>query len=225
MSRDLNDLTPEFKTKVEALLSACQASDYRMKPFFTLRTPFDQAKLWRQSRSQKEVDHMLKRLDEHKADFLIHCIESVGSQHGRPVTRVIPGFSWHQWGEAIDCFWELDGRAEWSSRKKINDKNGYRNYADIAKEIGLTSGGFWRTFKDWPHVQMQQTSNPGLVFSVEDINQEMIRRFSTGDELLTNNVTPIGSTQTASSTQSDASTSPKEAATTQPKTVSEKRAS
>lgn len=228
MSRNLNDLTPEFKAKVEELLSVCDASGYQMKPYFTLRTPFEQAKLWRQSRTRNEVDHMLKRLDKHKADFLIHCIESVGSQQGRPVTRVIPGFSWHQWGEAIDCFWQVNGRAEWSNRKKINQQNGYRNYADMAKSLGLTSGGFWRTFKDWPHVQMQTTTNPGLVFSVEDINQEMIRRFSDGETPAISNVTPIGATQgttPAASVSTETKTEPASAPSpAESTTVSEKRA-
>jgi len=177
MSRDLNDLTPEFRVQVEQLISACDASGYPMRPFFTLRTPFEQGKLWRQSRSRKQVDQKLSELRDNGADFLAHCIESVGSQNGRHVTNAIPGFSWHQWGEAVDCFWLVDGGAEWSTRRKINGVNGYINYATIAKPMGLTAGGFWSTFKDWPHVQLHKEGSPKRIHSLQEIDQEMINRF------------------------------------------------
>jgi len=71
----------------------------------------------------------------------------------------------------------LNGKAEWSTRKKVNEINGYVNYATKAKSLGLTAGGFWSSFKDWPHVQMRKDANPRRVFSLEEINQEMQNRF------------------------------------------------
>lgn len=178
MSRDLNDLIPDFKTQVEQLLSTCDYSGYSMEQFFTLRTPFEQGKLWRQSRSRQQVDQRINELRKNGAHFLAHCIESVGPQNGWHVTDAIPGFSWHQWGEAVDCFWLVNGDAEWSIRRKINGVNGYVNYATIAKSMGLTAGGFWSSLKDWPHVQLRKESNAGKVFSIREINQEMADRFS-----------------------------------------------
>ncbi|MCD6526312.1 MAG: M15 family metallopeptidase [Desulfuromonas sp.] len=178
MSRDLNDLLPEFKTQVEQLLARCEASGYPMRPFFTLRTPFEQGKLWRQSRSRQQVERKIEELSRDGAVFLAHCIESVGPQNGRHVTNAIPGFSWHQWGEAVDCFWLLDGDAEWSTRRQLNGINGYGNYAGIAKSMGLTAGGFWSSFKDWPHIQLRRESNPGRNFILQQINQQMADRFS-----------------------------------------------
>lgn len=177
MSRDLNDLVPEFKTQVEALLAACDASGYPMRQFFTLRSPFEQGKLWRQSRTRQQVDRKIEELRNNGAEFLARCIESVGPQDGRHVTNAIPGYSWHQWGEAVDCFWLVNGDAEWSTRKKINGKNGYVNYATLAKSMDLSAGGFWISFKDWPHVQLRHESNPGKVFSLQQINQAMADRF------------------------------------------------
>ncbi len=177
MSRDLNDLVFDFKTQVIELLRLCDESGYEMRPFFTLRTPFEQAKLWRQSRTTQQIQEKTNMLNSNGARFLAHCIESVGPQNGRHVTNAIPGFSWHQWGEAVDCFWLLDGAAEWSRRKKVNGNNGYAEYALHAKEIGLTAGGYWSSFKDWPHVQLRSESNPGRVYSLEQINQKMSSRF------------------------------------------------
>jgi len=177
MSRDLNDLVPEFRPRVEELLTLCDRSGYAMRQFFTLRTPFEQGKLWRQSRSSEEVQQRIEELQNVGADFLAHCIESVGPQNGRHVTNAIPGLSWHQWGEAVDCYWLLDGNAEWSTRKKIDGRNGYANYAEKATSLGLTAGGFWSSFRDWPHVQMRKASNPGRIFSLQEINREMADRF------------------------------------------------
>ena len=177
MSRDLNDLVPDFRIQVEQLLAECESSGYTMKPFFTLRTPFEQGKLWRQSRSGQQVFQKINELKNMGADFLAYCIESVGPQQGRHVTNAIPGMSWHQWGEAVDCYWLLNGTAEWSTRKKINNVNGYANYAMLAKTHGLDAGGHWSSFKDWPHVQFRGVSHPGKLFSLKEINEEMEKRF------------------------------------------------
>jgi uncharacterized protein (UPF0297 family) len=77
----------------------------------------------------------------------------------------------------VDCFWLLDGNAEWSTRKKVNGVNGYVNYAEKAKSLELTAGGYWSYFKDWPHVQMRKESNPRHIFRLQEINKEMANRF------------------------------------------------
>jgi hypothetical protein len=51
------------------------------------------------------------------------------------------------------------------------------NYATQARTLGLTAGGFWSSFKDWPHVQLRQASNPGRVFSLRRIDRAMRERF------------------------------------------------
>lgn len=177
MSRDLQALITPFKDKIEELLSSCMNSGYTMRPYFTKRDPLEQARLWRQSRSREEIVEKLRWLNQNNAVFIAHCIESVGPQYGSHVTNAIPGLSWHQWGEAVDCFWLLEGRAEWSTRKQVGSINGYHNYADLARQSGLTAGGHWRSFKDWPHVQYRPESNPGRIFSLVEIDNEMQQRF------------------------------------------------
>ncbi len=182
MSRELSKLLPEFREHVEGLLDDCEASGYPMRPFFTVRTPFEQARLWRQSRSTRQIHAKLAELEAAGASFLAHCIESVGPQYGRHVTNAIPGFSWHQWGEAVDCFWLLDGDAEWSTRKKVNGTNGYLNYAILARDRGLTAGGFWHTFRDWPHVQWRPESSPRRLYEVGEVDRVMEARFGAAEE-------------------------------------------
>src|SRR5262249_45312977 len=87
------------------------------------------------------------------------------------------------WGEAIDCFWEVDGQAEWSITRKVNGVNGFRVYAEEADSMGLTAGLLWTHFKDAPHVQMREDNNPkSSGKSWIEIDQTMRERFG-GDVL------------------------------------------
>lgn len=155
----LTGLDPAFTASLKATLDACAAEGAPMVPYFGIRTPFEQGKLWRQSRSVDQVADRVADLRARGADFLAHCIDSVGPQHGPQVTNAIPGYSWHQWGEAMDCYWLRDGKAEWSTEVG-GVRNGYRIFAHIASDQGLTAGGYWQSLKDWPHVQKRKAGSP-----------------------------------------------------------------
>ncbi|GAB4023727.1 hypothetical protein GCM10028808_74830 [Spirosoma migulaei] len=178
MAADLNTLVPEFKVKVEQLLENCLKQGIEMRPNEALRGPLKQAIYWRQSRSIEEINKKIKELRVKEAPFLADCLEKVGPQHGKHVTDVIPGVSWHQWGEALDCLWIVKGEAEWSLTKLVNGLNGFKVYAQEAKKIGIEAGFFWPKFKDSPHVQLRKTANPSVILSLSDISKVMQERFS-----------------------------------------------
>jgi len=178
MAVDLNILTPDFRTKVLQLLAQCKNKEgIEMHPNEGLRDPFKQARYWRQSRPTSEIKAKINELHAQGATFLAHCIESVGPQHGPHVTNAIPGLSWHQYGEALDCFWLVNGHAEWSTTKLIHGKNGFQVYANLASHFGLAAGGLWTSFKDWPHVQMSEASSPLDKFTILEIDAVMQERF------------------------------------------------
>jgi peptidoglycan LD-endopeptidase CwlK len=177
MSIDLSLLVPEFQDKLNGLLAACRGKGVEMLPYFGIRTPFEQAKLWRQSRTADEVARKIADLRSQGAPFLAHCLDSVGPQNGAPVTKAIPGLSWHQWGEAVDCAWVVAGKTEWSLQKKVNGINGYQLYAEQARALGIDAGGLWKSFKDWPHVQLRPASSPLKVLSLAEIDKAMQERF------------------------------------------------
>lgn len=177
MAADLDKLVPEFKPLVLQLVGRCQERGVEMRPNNGLRDPFEQARLWRQSRSTEEIQAKIAEFERAGAGFLAQCLRSVGPQHGDHVTDTPPGFSWHQWGEALDCFWVVDGKAEWSTQRLVDGVNGYRVFADEAETLGLTAGGHWKKFKDWPHVQLRPASNVGSVMSVAEIDVAMQARF------------------------------------------------
>src|SRR5512137_2618771 len=133
MAADLDKLDTDLKAKVIRLLELCNASGIVMRPNNGLRDPFEQGRLWRQSRSTEEIHEKINELENNGAPFLADCIRRVGPQHGNHVTDTPPGISWHQWGEALDCFWLVNGKAEWSTTKLINGLNGYKVYADEAE--------------------------------------------------------------------------------------------
>lgn len=179
MAANLDDLTPTFRDAVSRLLSALKGSGCEMRPYFTIRDPFTQARLWRQSRSIEEIQDKVAALRQAGAPFLAQCIESVGPQHGDHVTDAVPGLSWHQWGEAVDCFWVVGGKAEWSATRRVGGVNGYRLYAEQAQALGLTAGGFWPRLKDWPHVQQRVQGSPLGTMDFPAIDAAMRQRFGT----------------------------------------------
>ena len=170
-------LDPAFLDKLHTLLTACSDQGVEMRPYFGIRTPVEQAKLWRQSRTSEQVKAKIAELKAGGAPYLAACIEKAGPQSGPPVTNAIPGLSWHQWGEAVDAAWIIDGKTEWSTQKKIDGINGYAVYAAQAQIQGLNSGGLWRSLKDWPHVQLRSAGSPLKIMSLAEVDQTMQAKF------------------------------------------------
>lgn len=162
---NLNALDPGFRSKVDQLLANCTSRGVAMRPYFGLRSPITQAKLWRQSRAIEEIDSEIARLRAGGAPFLASCIELAGPQQGKPVTNAPPGLSWHQWGQALDCFWVYQGKASWSGA-------GYDVYSEEAKRLGLTTISWERD-----HVQLRPEGSPEAVFSLAEIDRAMKDRF------------------------------------------------
>lgn len=177
MAADLTPLVGAFRTKLERVLKRCKTEGYEMRPYMALRTTLEQAKLWRQSRSIEQINAKIAEFRAAGAPFLAASLVKAGPQNGDPVTNAAPGLSWHQWGEAADCFWLVDGKAEWSTKRLINGRNGYQVFANIAQAEGLTAGGLWSSFKDWPHVQLRKAGSPLPEMTLAQVDAEMKRRF------------------------------------------------
>lgn len=180
MSRSLDDLTPEFKTKVESVLAIAATRGVIMKPFFTLRSVYDQAKLWRQSRTTAEIRGAIDMLHKNGAPFLASVLDGVGPQSGRWATNALPAFSWHQHGEAVDCYWDVFGKTEWNATH--DPDNGYEVYATLAKEQGLEAGHFWSAkAKDSVHIQLRAGSVEKMLerhgLSMTDLDNMMKEKF------------------------------------------------
>lgn len=80
------------------------------------------------------------------------------SKPGKVVTKARGGYSYHNFGVAVDYALLLpDGRSvSWDTKLDGNgDKRAdWIQVAQIGKDLGFTWGGDWTSFPDFPHLQM-----------------------------------------------------------------------
>jgi peptidoglycan LD-endopeptidase CwlK len=74
---------------------------------------------------------------------------------GPQTTRAGAFESWHQYGLAADCAFVRDGRIVVSEREPWA-ASGYALYGEIARSVGFTWGGGWRSLKDLGHVELRR---------------------------------------------------------------------
>src|SRR5258707_1340603 len=125
----LAQLDPDFAAVVRQVLAATEAKGITMRPNSAARSPWEQAKLWRQSRSTEQIRAAGQQMKDEGAPWLADVLAAVGPQHGDHVTNALPGKSAHQYRLAVDCFWLRNGEAEWQ------DMTGYRIYATQAQSF------------------------------------------------------------------------------------------
>lgn len=176
--KELEGLRGGFTARVEAMLKSLEADGVHMRITAGLRMPLEQARLWRQSRGAEEIRSAVAHLKACGAPFLAEVLEQAPAGNGPAVTRSLPGLSWHQWGEAVDCVWLVEGKPEWSTSRIAGGVNGYHAYAEAARQAGLTAGGLWPRFPDWPHVQQRPHPSPlAAGLSLKRIDEVMKQRF------------------------------------------------
>ena len=175
MSIEVSLLSKEFRTRLLDLIAACKARGVTMAPFLTLRTPQEQASLWRQGRTAADAELKALALQNAKAPFLANCLRENVPRETNLVTDVLPGYCWHQWGEACDCVWVDKGnRVNWHVKQLVCGVNGYQVFVEEINKAGLTSGSAFEK-PDWPHVQLQKDKPIDLGLPL--IESEMKKRF------------------------------------------------
>ena len=178
MESRLDGLEPRFRGALEGVIGDLRDDGIELRVTVGLRRPEEQARLWRQSLAREEVEAVGRHLRQAGAYYLAEVLVDCGPCHGPPVTKALPGLSWHQWGEAADCLWIVNGVAEWSLTRVVARDNGYLALARKAEAAGLTPGGLWRRFPDFPHVQMRPEASPLMAgLSLKAIDEAMRARF------------------------------------------------
>ena len=175
----LESLVPKFAEKMSEVIANCKSLGIIMKPWEALRSPLVQAAYWKQGRDPMEIKNKIDELYIQDLSFIARCLEISEIREGNIITNALPGCSWHQWGEAIDCVWVYKGEVIWNvDVKNENGVNGYFIYAREAKNAGLNAGLYWDTFVDAFHVQYRSYDSPLSLFTLKEINRIMALHYS-----------------------------------------------
>ena len=169
-SRELKDLVPELRKKANQVVEICKKNNVDILIYCTLRTLEDQAKLFRQGRSRVAINKKIEELNSKGYNFLSDIIKKVGPQNEtKIVTNAAPGFSWHNYRKAFDAVPIVGGKAMWS-----NSHPSWIVYGDACLEVGLTWAGTWKTFKEYPHAQLDPGNPITSSTNPEDIKKYFI---------------------------------------------------
>ena len=171
MSRNIDDLQPEIQPlcrKHIELFNERSPEAMELLVYCTLRSPREQAILYRKSRTRSQIDHKKNELTTMGYPELAKIIDDVGPQGtaedlGHHVTNAGPGESYHNYGLAYDSVPQQGGKLLW------NDHAHYRLYGSIAAELGLEWAGNWIHFKEFPHTQKGKGGNPLKVMDREKV--------------------------------------------------------
>lgn len=108
---------------------------------------------------RKATEQLLAICEQKGIDMIItHGLRTIDEQNalyakgrtapGSIVTNAKGGTSYHNYGLAIDYCLIKDGKALWV----VNED--WRAVASEAKKLGFEWGGDWKSFRDYPHLQM-----------------------------------------------------------------------
>lgn len=106
-----------------------------------------------------KVNQFLMTAGDAGLDILIYCtlrdneeqahLYAMGrTQPGKIVTNAKPGESAHNYGLAFDGAPLIQGRIAW------DDHPHWAIYGQIALETGLEWAGTWKSFQEFPHIQV-----------------------------------------------------------------------
>lgn len=171
-SRSLDDLTPDTAVKAQAMLAGGRRLGLDILVASTLRDLEAQAVLFRTNRTGAEIQVKLDKLRGRGFDYLADVIQRVGPQpdDGRGhLTNAAPGESWHNYGQALDCYPLVHGKLAGDGDPR------WQLYGQAVEAAGLQWAGRWTTFREMPHAQLGQGSNPLKVLPPMQVRAALAR--------------------------------------------------
>lgn len=114
-----SNLHPFFREKIKTLLALAEKAGLEADVFQGFRSVEEQNELFAQGRTKP----------------------------GKIVTKARGGYSWHNFGIAVDIVFKKGGKWSWS------EEHNWPLLGDLGKGIGLDWGGDWKRFRDRPHFQ------------------------------------------------------------------------
>ena len=164
---DLETLEPEFRERLLSVIETCAADRFRLIPEVGAIDPFLQARLWRQSRSDAEIDEAIADLKAQNCIYLAEVLEETEGKLGPKVTDSLPGLSWHNWREAVKV-----GIYDNCGRELMNhDEKAISVLRKAIKKHKLNSGENWG--KSLFYIQKSTFENPKNLMSMLEIDKTM----------------------------------------------------
>ncbi len=137
-----------MQVKVRNFVALCAEREVDVLIYCTLRTPAEQARLYRQGRNIRTIRGKAQELRQWNP-ALADLLMDVGPQYGPKVTAAGPGQSYHQYGYAADGVPLRGGKPMWDASAPE-----WRIYGDCARAAKLEWAGDWNRGREYPHVQM-----------------------------------------------------------------------
>jgi peptidoglycan L-alanyl-D-glutamate endopeptidase CwlK len=170
-SPSLDVLVPEAREKAVQVADVCEQVGFKLLIYCTLRTLEEQAKLYRQSRSWKEIKEKILTMKTRGYGFLADIIDATGPCNGPHVTNAAPGESWHNYAQAWDAVPLIGGKPAWNY---LQAKAEWDAYGECVRQVGMIWAGDWVSFREYPHAQLRAGGNPLKEYEPDKIRQMLI---------------------------------------------------
>ena len=157
--------------KALEVIRLCKGMGVELLVTGTYRTIQEQARLYRKSRTRAEIDEKIAYYGRRDMPFLADVLAGVGPQLGtigNHKTNAGPAESWHQLREALDVVPLVDGKCEWD---KMAEE--WQVYGHACRQVGLSWAGDWRRFREYPHAQLHEASNPLNVLTPDRLRERL----------------------------------------------------
>lgn len=156
MSRDINKLHPKLAAKVTPFIEGCKERGIDVIITCTDRTYKTQVALYAQGRQPLEEVNTLRRIARmgpiNSKQNKKRVTWTLASRH---IPRLDDSDPKNDMATAFDYCVTNKGKAVWDVKASLDDDEipDYLECAEVAKELGLEAGGFWKK-PDFPHIQL-----------------------------------------------------------------------
>lgn len=110
----------------------------------------------------KQVNDLLKLAKQNGLDVGIHMglrtfehqkklFDQGRTTPGKIITKARPGYSYHNYGLAVDIVFKDNGKWSW------DEKHDWAFLGELGKKLGLRWGGDFKSIKDRPHFEYNTT--------------------------------------------------------------------
>ncbi len=156
MSRDLNLLHPRLKAVVQLFVDGCKAKGIDVIITCTGRSFKTQVALYAQGRQPlNEVNRLRKIAGIRSITAKANKKRVTWTLASRHIINLDDNKDGNDYATAFDYAVVKNGKAIWNVKASLDgdDIPDYLECANVAKDLGLESGAFWKK-PDYPHVQL-----------------------------------------------------------------------